>query len=181
MKKMSIFGMFIKEYVSNHVISALPSIRLRQWFYINVLSFEMDYTVNIQMGCYFYASKGALRIGKDSIINRRCTIDRRGGLFIGNCVNISPEVSIYTAGHDPQSSSFEGVLRSVHIENYAWLGTRSMIMPGVTIGQGAVVLAGAVVTRDVAPYAIVGGVPAKVISKRTSELTYSPKWMPFFQ
>jgi maltose O-acetyltransferase len=60
----------------------------------------------------------------------------------------------------------------VVIEDHAWLGTRAMVLPGVTVGRGAVVAAGAVVTKDVPPYTIVGGVPARVIGQRTTDLRY---------
>ena len=81
-------------------------------------------------------------------------------------------------GHDPQSPSFSDQGGEVHIGNRVWIGYRSLIMPGVTIGEGAVVAAGAVVTKDVKPYTVVAGVPAKPISSRTDELTYELNYHP---
>jgi acetyltransferase-like isoleucine patch superfamily enzyme len=75
--------------------------------------------------------------------------------------------------HDPQSSNFGSVSEPVVIEDYAWLSCRSVVLPGVTVGKGAVVAAGAVVTKPVEPYTIVGGVPAKPIGKRTANLEYT--------
>ena len=69
----------------------------------------------------------------------------------------------------------------VVIENYAWIGMRAMILPGVTIGEGAVVAAGAVVSRDVAPYTVVGGVPAKPIGRRQGPARYELAFHPLFE
>jgi maltose O-acetyltransferase len=71
------------------------------------------------------------------------------------------------------SPDFAGRTAPVVIEDFAWLGSRAMVLPGVTVGKGAVVAAGAVVTRDVPPYAIVGGVPARVIGERERGLDYA--------
>ncbi len=60
------------------------------------------------------------------------------------------------------------------IGDYAWLGPRCIILPGITVGEGAVVAAGAVVTKDVEPYVVVGGIPALKISDRPSSLSYNP-------
>ncbi len=174
-------GLFVREYIANHCVANIPSIRLRSWFYRRVLHVEMDKTVNIQMGCYLYVSRHPLIIGTGTVINRRCTLDRRGSLSIGAHVNVSPEVCIFTAGHDPQSTSFADCTRPVVIQDWTWIGTRAMIMPGVTLGEGSVVMAGAVVTRDVPSHAIVAGVPAKVIGQRNSPLSYTPAWYPLFQ
>lgn len=61
----------------------------------------------------------------------------------------------------------------VQIGDYAWISRRAVILPGVTIGEGAVVAAGAVVTKNVAPYTVVGGVPAKFVAERPRGLTYT--------
>ncbi|WP_425562996.1 DapH/DapD/GlmU-related protein [Mucilaginibacter gynuensis] len=79
---------------------------------------------------------------------------------------------IWTLHHDYNTTDFAQVGKTVVIEDYAWLCSRSVILPGVTIGKGAVVAAGAVVTRDVQPYTVVGGIPAKPIAKRMEDLTY---------
>lgn len=64
------------------------------------------------------------------------------------------------------------------IGDYVWLGPRCMVLPGVTVGEGAVVAAGAVVTKNVEPYTLVGGVPAQKIAGRTKELNYNPAEKP---
>jgi glycosyltransferase involved in cell wall biosynthesis/acetyltransferase-like isoleucine patch superfamily enzyme len=180
-KSKNLLNLFVREYIANRVIAFTPSITIRRFFYSKILSIKMDRSVNIQMGCYIYDSNGELTLGKNTIVNRYCTLDRRGGLYIGSSVNISAEVAIYTAGHDPQSPSFKDYVKPVIIEDYVWLGTRSSIMPGVRIGKGAFVLPGAIVTRDVAPFKIVGGIPAKEVGERNNLLNYNPSWHPLFQ
>lgn len=83
--------------------------------------------------------------------------------------------------HDPQDPLYQGVGGPVVIEDYAWLSCRTVILPGVTIGKGAVVAAGAVVTKDIEPYSIVGGVPAVEIGVRTKDLQYELCFHKAFQ
>ncbi len=102
-------------------------------------------------------------------------------LRIGNNVSVAGEVRIYTMEHDIDSPDFAETGGPVVIEDYVVIGTRVTILPGVTIGKGAVVASGAVVTHDVAPYDVVGGVPAKVIRQRNKNLTYRLKFARLFQ
>ena len=96
------------------------------------------------------------------------------GLYIGENVNISSDVKFYTLQHDYNSSDFKAVGAQVIVEDYVWVSVRAIILPGVTIGKGAVIAAGAVVTKDVEPYSIMGGIPAKKIGERNKELNYVP-------
>lgn len=111
-------------------------------------------------------------IGRNSSIGHHAMLDGRGRLELGSNVNLSSGVWIWTAEHDVQSSSFAAHNAPVVIEDYAWIGGRVTILPGVRIGRGAVVASGAVVTKDVAAFNIVGGVPAKIIGKRNEDLSY---------
>ncbi len=90
-------------------------------------------------------------------------------------------VWIWTMEHDPQDPLYRVKGGPVIIEDYVWISCRVVILPGVTIGEGAVVAAGAVVTKDVAPYTIVGGVPAKEIGTRTKDLRYRLQFHKAFQ
>jgi maltose O-acetyltransferase len=117
-------------------------------------------------------------IGAGTIINRKCLLYTSSGLLIGNNVSISAEVALITGTHDINSPTFAATYLPIVIDDYAWIGTRAMILQGVTIGQGAVVMAGAVVTHDVAPFAVVGGVPAKPISERTLREPAYKLWRP---
>lgn len=121
-----------------------------------------------------------IRIGKNSVINRRCYLDGRGGLTIGDNVSISPEVHLITASHDAQSTDFSYTVAPVFIEDFVWVGSRATILPGVVLGKGCIVAVGAVVSKNVEPFTIVGGIPAKKIGIRNKELDYHCNWMPPF-
>ena len=113
-----------------------------------------------------------LTVGARSSIGNGAILDARAGITIGDDVNLSTGVHIWTGQHDPQSPDFAYESAPVVIGDRAWVSTRVTILPGVTIGEGAVVAAGAVVTNDVAPFTMVGGVPAKPIGNRRRELRY---------
>jgi len=144
------------------------------------MEFIMGKNSSFLMRCVFDYTKH-LSIGENSVINARCRIDNRGGITIGDNVSISSDVTILTADHDMDSPDFAGRIRSVTIEDYAWVGTSAMIMPGVTIGKGAVVAAGSIVTKNVEPYHVVAGIPAKFIKERKRELNYTSSYKRLFQ
>jgi len=102
-------------------------------------------------------------------------------LQIGNNVSIAGEVRIYTMEHDIDDPQFLEIGAPVVIDDYVVIGSRVTILPGVHIGKGAVVASGAVVTKDVEPYVVVGGVPAKEIKKRSHDLRYTLKFARLFQ
>lgn len=112
-------------------------------------------------------------IGDHSLIGHKAVLDGRKGLIIGKNVNISEEVMLWTMQHDYNDKDFLGTGGEIVIEDYAWISVRAIILPGVRIGKGAVVAAGAVVTKDVEAYTIVGGVPAKKIGDRIQNLEYT--------
>lgn len=120
----------------------------------------------IHMWANFY-NPNNIEIGKDSIVGEGAILDGRDILKIGNHVDIASEVMIYNAQHDINDPSFKAKQAPVIIEDYVFIGPRTIILPGVTVKKGAVVAAGAVVTRDVEENSVVAGVPAKEISKRT--------------
>ncbi len=113
------------------------------------------------------------------MINRDVLLDGRKGLRIGNNVSISEGAVILTLEHDPNSPDFANRGATVQIEDYVFVGARAIILPAVTVCRGAVVAAGAVVTHDVAPYTIVGGVPARPISERSRDLHYQLDYRKF--
>ena len=128
-----------------------------------------------------FFSPWKLKIGRNSIIGNDAMLDARNGITIGDNVSLSMGVWIWTMEHDPQDPYYGAKGGPVVIEDYAWISCRAVILPGVTIGRGAVVAAGAVVTKDVSPYTIVGGVPAKVIGERTRDLRYTLNFHKAFQ
>lgn len=109
-----------------------------------------------------------LRVGPGSIVGLWSTLDARSGIEIGRYVNLSSEVAIWTEQHDLHDPDFSIERAPVRILDRAWVSFRATVLPGVTIGEGAVVAAGAVVTKDVRAYSVVGGVPAKEIGERPS-------------
>ena len=130
---------------------------------------------SVLMGRFELRRPARISIGKGTVVGDRCELDGRMGLTIGCNVNISSEVKVYTLQHDYRLPGFPNQGGPVYIEDYVWLSTRSMILPGVRVGRGAVVAAGSVVTRDVAPLAVVAGIPARVIGVRPeAALEYSP-------
>jgi acetyltransferase-like isoleucine patch superfamily enzyme len=115
----------------------------------------------------------AITVGAGSIIGNDVILDGREGIHIGENVNFSSEVAIWTLQHDHVCPDFGTKGGPVTIGDRTWVSFRATILPDVTIGEGVVVAAGAVVTRDVQPYAIVGGIPARVIGYRERNLTYN--------
>ena len=122
----------------------------------------------------FYSPQN-IELGDNVSIGPKADFDAAGGIKIGNGVIFAPEVIIYSRNHnydiDLQALPFDNVcwLSSVKIEDYVWVGRRCIILPGVTIGKGAVIAAGSVVVKDVEPFAVVGGNPAKFIKYRDIE------------
>lgn len=115
-----------------------------------------------------------LVIGNGCSIGPKVLLDARKGLKIGNSVTIAYDAIIWTLHHDMNASDFRTIGANTTIDDYAWICSRSIILPGVHIGEGAVIASGAVVTKDVEPYTVVGGIPAKKIGERKNrELNYS--------
>ncbi|HAK78179.1 MAG TPA: acetyltransferase [Runella sp.] len=103
-----------------------------------------------------------IQLGKNVFINHGCTFLDLGGIVIEDDVLIGPQVCIVTENHPIDPTKRKSLdLKSVTIKRNVWIGANATILPGVTVGENSIVAAGAVVTKDVAPNTIVGGVPAK--------------------
>jgi len=122
----------------------------------------------IHMWVNFFDPRG-INIGNDSIIGDHSFLDGRASLEIGDHVDIASQVLVYNSQHDINSEDFEAVYGKVKIDDYAFIGPRVIILPEVTVGRGAVVAAGAVVTKNVAPFSVVAGVPAAKIGERKNK------------
>lgn len=122
-----------------------------------------------------------IAIGDHTLIGWFVLLSGNGGLKIGNNVNISSYAKIETGSHSLDTPDFHAVFKETVIEDDVWICTAAMILGGVTIGRGAVVAAGGVVTKDIPPYTIVGGVPAKPIGERCKDLDYTLKSNGFFR
>lgn len=105
-------------------------------------------------------------IGQGCFIQQCCTFFGRGGITIGNDVFIGPKCNLITINHDADPNNRSATYgRPIVIEDKVWIGINSTILPGVTIGYGAIVGAQSVVTHDVPPLSVVAGNPAKVIKR----------------
>lgn len=169
-------------YLFNNQVNRMPSHQCRLWFARRLLGLRIDAkTSSLLMRVEIRKAKN-VSIGSYCAVNARVLLDGRGGLLtIGNHVDVGQETNLWTLEHDPDSDAHETRGKSVTIEDYAWIASRVTILPGVTVGRGAVVAAGAVVTRDVKPMDKVAGVPAKSIGTRTSQLTYESIYRPFLR
>lgn len=165
-------------YLTNHVVNRLPWYVVRHAWYRRVMGVSLGPGASIQLGCHLWSygpgqvRRTGLGIGARTLVNRGCCLDARAGLSIGADVSIAPEVAILTTQHDLDDPDFALQSRPVRIDDHVWIGMRAMVLPGVHIGRGAVVAAGAVVTRDVPPLAVVGGVPARPIGQRSLQPGY---------
>jgi acetyltransferase-like isoleucine patch superfamily enzyme len=153
----------------NHVAVALtgyvPIHTVRLLLYKYLFRVEVPFDAVIFNRCRYIEPAG-VHIGHHSIIGSYAYLDGRMGLFIGSNVNIGDEVRIFTLEHDITSSNFATKGGAVYIDDWVYVGARVTILPSVRIGAGAVVASGAVVTKDVEPWTMVGGVPARFIKKR---------------
>lgn len=113
-----------------------------------------------------------IEIGADTVVGFWATLDGRRGIKLGEHVNLSSEVALWTLQHDPNDREFGVRGGPIVVEDYAWISFRATVLPGVRIGRGAVVAANSVVTADVEAFAIVAGIPAKVIGERSRDLDY---------
>lgn len=133
--------------------------------------FTLGERAEIRRGVYIATYTGRVTIGDDCFIGAYAALYGHGGLTIGDEVLIAPQAVIVPANHtfaDPSVPiRLQGeTRRGVVIEDDVWIATRAIVLDGVTVGRGAVVAAGAVVTRDVPPYAVVAGTPARVVGER---------------
>ena len=150
-----------------HLVGCVPLHCYRKFVY-RLLGIKIGRGSTIHMKARFYNPRN-ISVGEDTIIGEGAVLDGRDVLSIGNHVDIASEVMIYNSEHAINSETFSATLAPVKIEDYVFIGPRAIILAGVTIGRGAVVGAGAVVTKDVPPFAIVGGVPAKIIGERRNK------------
>lgn len=156
----------------------VPSHAIRNFFYRRA-GITLPRSSSIHWRAEFY-HPGGIVIGENCIVGDTAFLDGRDGITLGRNVNIGSHVSIYTRQHAVDSPTFEEIGGPVVVGDYAWIASHAVVLPGVTIGEGAVVAAAAVVTKDVAPYTLVGGNPARYIRDRSRDLRYELRYAKRF-
>jgi len=148
-------------------VSHVPSHTFRKLFY-TLAGMRIGSGSVVHMWANFFEPSG-ISIGDDTIVGDHVFLDGRAALTIGNHVDIASSVMIYNSEHDLEKEDFSARVEPVVVGDYVFIGPRVIILPGVKVGKGAVLAAGAVVTKDVPEFSIVGGVPAKVIGERKNK------------
>jgi len=161
------------------VIGYVPIHKLRLEFYKYFLGLKIGKNSSIHRCCQI--RRGNIIIGENCVIGENCLLDGRRGIIIGDNVNISSNVSIYTLQHDYNDPNFTAVGGPVKIGNHCWISSNSIILPNVILGEGVVVGAMSLVTKDQPAYKLIGGSPAKIIKDRNKTITYRLKYHKRFQ
>lgn len=166
------------DYALNHLVNRIPLAgpRMRAYSLMGV-SFDEVSSAHISLGVEMWVGR-RLSMGARSTIGQRCYVDARAGLRIEDDVSIAREAALLTATHIPDDPGFAARLAPIHLEHHCWIGMRALVLPGVRVGEGAVVGACAMVTSDVEPYTIVGGIPARPLGERRAPMSYRLDWRP---
>lgn len=162
---------FFLLFLINFTYRTIPFFALRH-FFLRVLGASLGNNISIYRRIRFFNLRKNLKIGNNVTINQDCYLDDRNQILIGNNVNISHSVRIYTGGHNIHSKKMEFTSKPVCIEDNCWIFPNVLIMPGVVLEEGCVVLPGSVVTKPFNKFSIVGGNPAKLIAQRKNSVDY---------
>jgi acetyltransferase-like isoleucine patch superfamily enzyme len=171
-------------WITNHVVSRIYVHGARMWWYRTVMGYSLADGALIQVGVRF-AGRGRVTMGEHSLMNNGCLIDNRGQIVIGRSVSLSYGTTIWTKGHAIDDPEFRTTSGSVTIQDRVWTCAGSVVLPGVTMGEGSVSLTSSVVTKDVEPWTVVGGNPAVPVRRRSADIAYDidnhrRPWMPFW-
>lgn len=174
------FWLSFKYYFYNHWLTNFPNYSLRIFYLRHVIRISIGKECFIHMGCFFEGKN--IVIGNNTVIGRNCYLSGSGGvLTIKDNVSITAQTYIFCSTHLTNSPTFECVHKDVIIEDYAFIGARAMILPGVRIGRGAILGAASTATKNIPDYSVYAGVPAKEIGKRDQNLIYKLQYFPWFQ
>jgi maltose O-acetyltransferase len=169
-----------KYYLFNNCLTYFPNYRLRIFYLRHVIGISIGRECFIHMGCFIEGKN--IVIGNNTVIGRNCYLGGSGGILtIKDNVSITAQAYIFCSTHLVNSPVFECIYGNVTIEDYAWIGARAMILPGVRIGKGSVLGAASTATKDVPDYSVYAGSPAKEIGKRAKDLIYTLQYFPCFK
>ncbi len=169
------FELMLLNFIGN-----IPLHFVRRFFY-RLAGIKIGRNSTIHCWARFYDPQN-ITIGDGTVVGDNCFLDGRDKLTIGDNVDIASSAMIYNSEHDINSGDFKPITAPVEIGDYVFIGPRAIILPGVKVGCGAVVAAGAVVTKNVADFQIVGGVPAREIGERqVKDLHYKLGRFKLFQ
>ena len=169
-----------------HKIKVGSGFNLMEYATLNALSYDgVEIGNNFTLGKYAVIEctgvlrnvGNSLKIGNNVGINHYCFIGVRGNITIGDNVIFGPRVNIFSENHNFDrldiSIKNQGVTKEdTIIGNDVWIGASVSIMPGVKVGNGCVIAAGSVVTKDIADFSVVAGVPAKIIKNRKNKMNF---------
>lgn len=162
----------------NAIWNKLPSRHLRKWFY-QMLGAKIGKDCFPSRRVEILLPMG-LELGERVAVGWFAELDARAGIKIGNDTNVSSHVKLITGSHDVDDKEYMADFKPIEIGHHCWIGTGAIVLQGVKIGDGAVVAAGAVVTKDIPANEVWGGVPAKYIKKRNINLDYKLGRLQYF-
>ena len=154
----------------NIMINKIPSRHIRKWFY-RLMGAKLGRNTFPCRRVEILLPKG-LKLADNVAVGWYAELDARGGIIVDHDTNISSHVKIITGSHDIDDPDYTADFKPVYVGHHCWIGTGAVILQNVSIGDGAVVAAGAVVTKDIPAGEVWGGVPAKYIRERNCELSY---------
>jgi len=169
-------------YLFNAIFTKIPINFIRLYF----ASFYMEIGKNtfVAMNVKILKlelNRSKIKIGDNCMINPGVLLDGRvGKIVIGNNVDIARDVYIFNAQHDPHCDYHSIKSGDVIINDHVWIASRAIVLPNVILGKGCVIACGSVVTKNVEELTIVGGIPAKKIGIRKSNLKYTINYQPPF-
>ncbi|MEI2463281.1 acyltransferase [Niallia taxi] len=150
---------YLRDIINGFASSKLTPRLLRIWIY--KLYGMKIHTYGIRPGCYF--GRPRITIGKNTFINYNCFFEGTSNIIIGENCAIAMNVTFCNSNHDikdPVRRAGKVESKPIIVENGVWIGANSVILPGVKIGEGCVIAAGSIVTKDCEPHAIYAGAPA---------------------
>ncbi|HEY0906547.1 MAG TPA: acyltransferase [Methylophilus sp.] len=158
------------EHAYNMLINKIPSHNLRIWW-LRLAGAKIGKGSSIWRNTEIIGIDN-LVMGDDSTIAWHCQIDARAGLIIGDHVNIASYAKIIAGTHDLEAPEFWSISAPIHIEDYVWVATGALIGHGARLGKGCVITANTIVSKEIAPYKIIGGSGAKPMGERPHNLNY---------